>query len=132
MYTANRNRSTYENLDGAVFHQRQDKAYFFAEYFHRINKVTLTGGIGAQYTSFLFKETNQGSHSWNLRPQATATYSPNQNHQLRLSFTSWQSAPSLAETNIAPQQLDGFQWRIGNPNLKTSSSYMLSLRYSYN
>ena len=131
-YTANRNRSTYENLDGAVFHQRQDKAYFFAEYFHRINKVTLTGGIGAQYTSFLFKETNQGSHSWNLRPQATATYSPNQNHQLRLSFTSWQSAPSLAETNIAPQQLDGFQWRIGNPNLKTSSSYMLSLRYSYN
>ena len=131
-YTANRNRSTYENLDGAVFHQRQDKAYFFAEYFHRINKVTLTGGIGAQYTSFLFKETNQGSHSWNLRPQATATYSPNQNHQLRLSFTSWQSAPSLAETNIAPQQLDGFQWRIGNPHLKTSSSYMLSLRYSYN
>ncbi len=131
-YTANRNRSTYENLDGAVFHQRQDKAYFFAEYFHRINKVTLTGGIGAQYTSFLFKETNQGSRSWNLRPQATATYSPNQNHQLRLSFTSWQSAPSLAETNIAPQQLDGFQWRIGNPNLKTSSSYMLSLRYSYN
>ncbi len=131
-YTANRNRSTYENLDGAVFHQRQDKAYFFAEYFHRINKVTLTGGIGAQYTSFLFKETNQGSRSWNLRPQATATYSPNRNHQLRLSFTSWQSAPSLAETNIAPQQLDGFQWRIGNPNLKTSSSYMLSLRYSYN
>lgn len=131
-YTANRNRSTYENLDGAVFHQRQDKAYFFAEYFHRINKVTLTGGIGAQYTSFLFKETSQGSRSWNLRPQATATYSPNQNHQLRLSFTSWQSAPSLAETNIAPQQLDGFQWRIGNPNLKTSSSYMLSLRYSYN
>ena len=131
-YTANRNRSTYKSLDGEVFHQRQDKAYFFAEYFHRINKVSLTGGLGAQYTSFLFKETNQGNHSWNLRPQATITYSPNQNHQFRLSFTSWQSAPSLAETNIAPQQLDGFQWRIGNPDLKTSSSYMLSLRYSYN
>lgn len=131
-YTANRNRSTYENLGGEVFHQRQDKAYFFAEYFHRINKVTLTGGIGAQYTSFLFKETNQGNHSWNLRPQTTVTYAPNPNHQFRLSFTSWQSAPSLAETNIAPQQLDGFQWRIGNPDLKTSSSYMLSLRYSYN
>ena len=131
-YTANRNRSTYKNLADKVFHQRQDKAYFFAEYFHRINKVTITGGIGAQYTSFLFKETNQGNHSWNLRPQATATYTPNQDHQFRLSFTSWQSAPSLAETNIAPQQLDGFQWRIGNPGLKTSSSYVLSLRYSYN
>ena len=48
-YTANRNRSRYDNLDGRIFHQRQDKAYFFAEYFQRIGKVTLTGGLGAQF-----------------------------------------------------------------------------------
>ncbi len=131
-YSANRNRSLYENLGGEIFHQRQDKVYFFAEYFHRINKVTLTGGRGAQYTSFKFRETNQGNDSWNLRPQATVTYPLNQNHNFRLAFTSWQSAPSLAETNIAPQQLDGFQWRIGNSNLKTSSSYMLTFRYGHN
>lgn len=131
-YTANRNRSTYENLDGTVFHQRQDKVYFFAEYFQRISKVTLTAGLGAQYTDFLFKESDQGNNSWNLRPQATIAYGPNQSHQFRLSFESWQSTPSLAETNVAPQQLDGFQWRIGNPNLKTSNSYMLTLRYNFN
>lgn len=131
-YTANRNRSLYENLGGEVFHQRQDKVYFFAEYFQRINKVTLTGGLGAQYTSFKFTETNQGNDSWNLRPQATVTYSLNQNHNFRLAFTSWQSTPTLEQTNIAPQQLDGFQWRIGNSNLKTSSSYMLTFRYSHN
>lgn len=131
-YTANRNRSVYENLGGEIFHQRQDKVYFFAEYFQRIKKVTFTAGLGAQYTDFLFKETNQGNHSWNLRPQATVTYSINQNHQFRLSFESWQAAPSLAETNIAPQQIDGFQWRIGNPDLKTSTSYMLTLRYNFN
>lgn len=131
-YTANRNRSVYDNLGGAIFHQRQDKAYFFAEYFQRINKVTLTGGLGAQYTSFNFRETNQGSSSWNLRPQATVTYAPNGNHNFRIAFTSWQSTSSLAETNIAPQQLDGFQWRIGNANLKTASSYMLTLRYGHN
>ena len=131
-YTANRNRSVYENLGGQIFHQRQDKVYFFAEYFQRISKVTLTAGIGAQYTDFLFKETNQGSHSWNMRPQATVTYGINQNHQFRLSFESWQSTPSLAETNVAPQQLDSFQWRVGNPDLKTSNSYMLTLRYNFN
>lgn len=131
-YTANRNRSEYANLDDEVFHQRQDKAYIFTEYFHRINKVSLTAGLGAQYTSFLFKETDQGRDTWNLRPQAAVAYSVNPNHQLRLSFVTWQSTPSLAETNIAPQQTDGFQWRIGNPSLKTSSSYMLTLRYSYN
>lgn len=32
---------------------------------------------------------------------------------------------------MAPQQIDGFQWQIGNPNLKTSDSYMLNFRYSF-
>lgn len=131
-YTANRNRSVYENLNGEIFHQRQDKAYFFAEYFQRIRNFTVTAGLGVQYTNFLFKETNQGNSSWNLRPQATLTYGPSQKHQFRLSLESWQSAPSLAETNIAPQQIDGFQWRIGNPDIKTATSYMLTLRYNFN
>lgn len=130
-YTANRNRSVYDNLDGQIFHQRQDRVYFFAEYFQRIKKFTVTAGLGAQYTDFLFKETDQGRSSWNMRPQATVTYRLNQSHNFKLSFESWQSTPSLAETNIAPQQLDGFQWRIGNPNLKTSNSYMLTLRYNF-
>lgn len=131
-YTANRNRSVYENLGGQVFHQRQDKAYFFAEYFHRFDRITLTAGLGAQYTDFRFRETGQGSDSWNLRPQATVTYTLNPAGQFRLSFESWQSTPTLAQTNVAPQPLDGFQWRIGNPDLKTSNSYMLTLRYDYN
>ena len=131
-YNANLNRSEYKNLGGEIFHQRQDKLYFFGEYFQRINKVTLTAGLGVQYNSYLFKETDQGNHSWNLRPQATFTYSLNQDHQFRLSFSSWQSNPSLSQTNIVPQQLDGFQWQIGSPDLKTSSSYNLTFRYSFN
>lgn len=131
-YTANRNRSEYENLGGRIFHQRQDKVYFFAEYFHRFGKWTATAGMGVQYTDFLFKESNRGNHTWSPRPQATLTYSLNQNHNFRLNFTSWQSTPSLAETNTVPQQLDGFQWRVGNQNLETANSYMLTLRYGFN
>lgn len=131
-YTANRNRSEYENLGGQVFHQRQDKVYLFAEYFQRFGKWSATAGMGLQYTEFLFKENDRGNHSWSPRPQATITYSLNQNHNFRLSFTSWQSTPSLAETNIVPQQLDGFQWRVGNQNLKTANSYMLTFRYGFN
>lgn len=130
-YNANRNRSTYRNLDNSVFHQNQDKAYFFAEYYQRINNFTFTAGMGAQYTAFKFHESDQGQHSWNIRPQASLTYSVNSNHRLRLGFSSWQTTPSLSETNIAPQQTDGFQWQIGNPDLKTSNSYMLSFRYSF-
>lgn len=130
-YTANRNRSTYENLNDLIFHQRQDKVYLFAEYFRKINKFTFTAGLGAQYTNFLFRETNLGGHSWNIRPQATLTYRINQKHGFRLNFVTWQSTPSLAETNPTPQQIDGLQWRIGNPDLKTSNSYMLTFSYNF-
>lgn len=130
-YNANRNRSTYLNLDGAIYHQRQDNAYVFAEYYQRINKLTFTAGLGAQYTDFNFKETGQGNNSWNWRPQATITYSLNNKHKFRLNFSSWQSNPSLSQTNITPQQIDGYQWQVGNPNLKTSNSYYLRLRYSF-
>lgn len=131
-YTANSNRSEYENLGGEIFHQRQDKLYFFTEYFQRFGKWSATAGMGVQYTDFLFKESNKGNHSWSPRPQATVTYSLNQNHNFRLNFTSWQSAPSLAETNTVPQQIDGFQWRVGNQSLKTANSYMLTFRYGFN
>lgn len=128
-YAANRNRSIYDNLDGQVFHQRQDKLYFFSEYLHRIGKVTLTAGLGAQYTAFKFRESGLGRDSWNLRPQFSAVYKVGQVSQFRLNFTSWQTSPSLSETNVVAQQIDGFQWQVGNPDLKTSSSYMMSLRY---
>ena len=131
-YTANLNRSKYRYLDDAIFHQRQEKLYFFAEYFQKIKRVTFTAGLGAQYTSFVFKETEQGSHSWNLRPQFTMTYSPNRSNQFRLNFTTWQTTPSLSETNITPQQTDGFQWNIGNPELKTYNTYKIDLRYGFN
>jgi len=130
-YTANRNRSKYENLDNEVFHQKQDKLYFYTEFFYRINKVTLTAGLGAQYTSFRLRETRQGNDSWNVRPKATVTYRPSESSQFSLDFTSWQSAPSLSETNIAPQQVDGIQWQIGNPDLKTASTHRLTARYQY-
>lgn len=131
-YSANRNRSKYENLGGDVFHQRQDKVYIFAEYFRRFGKWTATAGIGAQYTAFRFRESGRGSTSWSPRPQATVTYSLTPSHNFRLNFTSWQSTPSLVEINPVPQQLDGFQWRVGNPDLKTSTSYMLTFRYDFN
>lgn len=131
-YTANRNRSEYLSLGGSVFHQRQDKVYLFAEYFHRFGKWSATAGMGVQYTDFLFKESGRGNHSWSPRPQATVTYALNQNHNFRLNFTSWQSTPSLAETNVVPQQLDGFQWRVGNQSLRTANSYMLTFRYGFN
>lgn len=128
----NRNCSKYRNLGDEIFHQSQDKMYFFGEYFHRFGKWTATAGLGLQYTAFHFRETNRGNHSWSPRPQASITFSPNANQNFYLDLSSWQTPPSLAETNIVPQQIDGFQWISGNQDLKTYDTYRLSFRYAFN
>lgn len=131
-WQGNRNRSEYRTLGNKVFHQRQDRAYFFTEFFQRIGKWTATAGIGMQYTEFYFRETDSGNHSWSPRPQASVSYSPSGSHNFHVEFSSWQTAPSLAETNAVPQQFDGFQWFIGNQDLKTYDTYRLSFRYAFN
>ena len=128
-YTAHRNRSEYMNLGGEVFYQHQDKAYLFAEYFQRFGCWSATAGFGVQFTRFSFQESGRSTASWNLRPQASLTYSPSYKHNFQLNFASWQTAPTLAQTNEVAQQIDGFQWLIGNQNLKTSNSYTLTFRY---
>ena len=131
-YKANRNRSLYESADGRIFHQRQDKVYVFAEYFHRFGKWSATVGVGAQYTSFHFRESGKGSRSWSPTPQTTLAYSLNQHHKFRVSFSSRLTSPALSETNVVPQQIDGVQWRVGNQNLHTAKSYTLKFRYGFN
>lgn len=130
-YKANRNRSTYENMGGEIFRQRQDRAYFFGEYLYRLDKVTLTGGVGAQHTSFKFLDSDRGNGSWNVRPRFSAQWRYGQVSQWRFEFSTWQTAPTLTETNEAPLQIDGFQWQTGNQNLHTWSTYRLRLQYNY-
>ena len=131
-YSARRNKSTYKYLDNSVYHQRNDEVYFFSEYMQRIKYVTLTGGLGATYVDYKFHETGKGNNSWNFTPQFTAVYRPNSVSQFRVALRSWQFAPSLSQTNITAQQTDGIQWTIGNASLKSSRSYNLALRYSFN
>ena len=130
-YTANRNRSTYINLDDAVYHQQQDRLYFFGEYFRRIKAVSLTAGLGAQYTDLTLVESGRGNSSWSLRPRFSLVWRASSSSQFRLNFSSWQTSPSLGETNEAPQQIDGFQWQYGNPDLHTYSTYRLRLTYNF-
>lgn len=129
-YTANRNRSTYVNLGNAVYHQRQDRLYFFSEYFQRIRNLSISAGLGAQYTGFKIVESDRRTSSWALRPRLSVAWRPNSTNQLRLNFKSWQNTPSLSESNEAPQQIDGFQWQYGNPDLRTYTTYRLSLNYN--
>ena len=131
-YSGSSNKSIYETSGGDEYHQNQHHAYFFGEYMKMIDKVSLTAGLGAQYSSFKLRETGRGNNSWNLRPRFTFSYRPGNASRWYLAFYSWQVSPTISETNDVAQQIDAFQWQIGNPNLKTYNTYRIDAQYAYN
>ncbi|MBD5301130.1 MAG: outer membrane beta-barrel protein [Bacteroides sp.] len=128
-YNATRSRSRRES--GHTARQRRDQTYFFGEYFQRVGAVSLTGGIGAQYIDLTFNDSGTHNTSWSLRPRFSAAYRLNQTSQLRLNFTTWQTSPSLSQTDPTPQQIDGFQYQTGNPDLRTYNTYRISVQYNF-
>ncbi|MDE6187969.1 MAG: outer membrane beta-barrel family protein, partial [Duncaniella sp.] len=129
-YNMARNRATRES--GSVTRQHQDRTYLFAEYFQQISKVSLTGGIGAQYLDQRTRHTGKGTVGWSFRPRFSASYRLARSSQFRLNFSTWQTTPSLSQTNATPQQIDGFQYQIGNPDLKAYNNYRASFQYNFN
>lgn len=127
-YSASRNRATRES--GAVSRRNSDRTYLFAEYFRRIGRVNLTGGIGAQYDD---QRTvgDGGKTSLSLRPRLSANYRLNPSSQFRIGFTTRRSSPSYNQTNPVPQQIDGFRYQVGNPMLHTYSVYRTSFQYNF-
>lgn len=129
-YSMARNRATRES--GSVTRQYQDRTYMFAEYFQQVSKVSLTGGLGAQYLDQRTRHTGKGTFCWSFRPRFSASYRLARSSQFRLNFSTWQTTPSLSQTNATPQQIDGFQYQVGNPDLKAYNNYRAAVQYNFN
>lgn len=119
-WNGSRNRSRYISAGDAIFHQRQDAAYFFGEYTRRIGNVSLTGGVGAQYTDIFMRESGQGTHSWDIQPRISVMWRKDWS-TLRATFRRTSANPSLSQTNPVVQQIDPVQFQFGNPELKPYS-----------
>ncbi len=131
VYTGNWNRTTYLSQDGLQYNQRQDKIYFFGEWVKRINKFSLTVGMGGQYNNVLTKETNQRAEEFLLRPRLFLSYNINDKSVVRFNFNSYTTTPSLSQTSSVRQEVDGIQMQEGNPQLRPYNYYKFSFSYHY-
>lgn len=130
-YRGNRNSSTYRHLEDAVYHQNQNSLYLFSEYMHTLGRVTLTGGLGAQYTSIDNREAGVSSHKWSFRPRLSALWRYGLVSSWRVDLQSWSVNPTLSQTNPAEQILDGFQYQVGDPGLKPYMNYRVTAYYNF-
>ena len=92
------------------------ETYAFAEVQQRVGKFAYAAGIGAMHT--FISQAGQQQSNWIARPQLTLSY--DFGHGVFWKYKGYVSGyqPSLSAMSDVAQQMDKYQIRRGNPNLK--------------
>ena len=93
------------------------ETYAFAEMRHRVDKFSYVVGIGAMHT--LIEQSGQKQSNWIARPQLTMSYDFGKGWFWKYKGYVSGYQPSLSQLSDITQQIDKYQMRRGNPNLRS-------------
>lgn len=105
------------------------ESYLFAEYNQKINRFTYTLGIGGMRTWHEQGELSQEKYI--IRPTITLSYNAPKNFYFRYRGYMSGYSPSLSELSDVTQEIDIYQVRRGNPNLRSVPFVSNSLTTSW-
>ena len=101
---------------------------FFSEYQSKVGKLNYTLGVGAIRT--FYKQGKVSQEKYFFRPTLNLSYSLGKVY-LRYNASMSGYAPSLSALSDVEQQMDAYQVRRGNPNLKSVTYFTNRLSASY-
>lgn len=103
----------------------QAETYLYGEYQLKKGKFNSSLGIGG--TRIYYSEQNNKTEKYVFRPVIRVTYTINEGTYLKYNGTVYNRVPSEGDLNNVEQQIDSFQVRRGNPNLKPFMTYQNTL-----
>ncbi len=110
-------KNTYLGSTEATVNMTTAETYAFAEMRHRVDKFSYVVGIGAMHT--LIEQGGQKQSTWIARPQLTMSYDFGKGWFWKYKGYMSGYQPSLSQLSDITQQIDKYQMRRGNPNLKS-------------
>ena len=108
--------NTYLGSADATVNMTTAETYAFAEVQQRVKQFSYAVGIGAMHT--YIKQGGQKSSNWIARPQLTMSYDFGKGVFWKYKGYVSGYQPSLSAMSDVAQQIDKYQIRQGNPNLK--------------
>ena len=108
--------NTYLGSASATVNMTTAETYAFAEVQQRAGKFSYAAGIGAMHT--YIEQAGQKSSNWIARPQLTMSYDFGKGVFWKYKGYVSGYQPSLSAMSDVAQQIDKYQIRQGNPNLK--------------
>jgi len=110
-------KNTYLGSTEATVNMTTAETYAFAEMRHRVDKLSYVVGIGAMHT--LIEQGGQKQSTWIARPQLTMSYDFGKGWFWKYKGYVSGNQPSLSQLSDITQQIDKYQMRQGNPNLRS-------------
>ena len=110
-------KNTYLGSTEATVNMTTAETYAFAEMRHRVDKFSYVVGIGVMHT--LINQAGQKQSNWIARPQLTMSYDFGKGWFWKYKGYVSGYQPSLSQLSDITQQIDKYQMRRGNPNLKS-------------
>ena len=110
-------KNTYCGSTEATVNMTTGETYAFAEMRHRVDKFSYVVGIGVMHT--LIDQAGQKQSTWIARPQLTMSYDFGKGWFWKYKGYVSGYQPSLSQLSDITQQIDKYQMRRGNPNLKS-------------
>ena len=108
--------NTYLGSADATVNMTTAETYAFAEVQQRVKQFSYTVGIGAMHT--YIEQAGQKQSNWIARPQLTMSYDFGKGVFWKYKGYVSGYQPSLSAMSDVAQQIDKYQIRQGNPNLK--------------
>ena len=122
-------KNTYLGSTEATVNMTTGETYAFAEMRHRIDKFSYVVGIGAMHT--LIEQGGQKQSTWIARPQLTMSYDFGKGWFWKYKGYVSGYQPSLSQLSDITQQIDKYQMRRGNPNLKSVMYVSNEMEFSW-
>ncbi len=110
-------KNTYCGNTVATVNMTTAETYAFAEMRHRVDKFSYVVGLGVMHT--LIDQAGQKQSTWIARPQLTISYDFGKGWFWKYKGYVSGYQPSLSQLSDITQQIDKYQMRRGNPNLKS-------------
>ena len=110
-------KNTYLGSTEATVNMTTGETYAFAEMRHRVDKFSYVVGIGAMHT--LIEQGGHKQSTWIARPQLTMSYDFGKGWFWKYKGYVSGYQPSLSQLSDITQQIDKYQMRRGNPNLRS-------------
>lgn len=121
-------KNEYIGTNDAVNKMNDENTYLFAQISGKFSKINYIAGAGISRLNY--SQGDERNTYWLLRPSFTLSYNPIKSINMRYRFFISPKSPSLSMLSNVIQQVNEFEFKQGNPNLKPyremSNSFFLS------